>query len=1622
MQKAKEKAAAPVQAAPEPQHEQEQKPPEKQFGRLQLARSQAATGSLPPPDGSPSLARAGALVGTQFSGIDTSHRAGMANTIQRQAGNIRMGSMGSAGTQSKKASGLIHRSVQRSSSYTSFQSTPKLGRKTSIQRKCACGGEAGPDGECAQCKARRESIQRQASGFSSTDNIPSSVTTAIRSRNGQSLSRSTREPMEQSFGADFSGVRVHTGEQASQAAQDINATAFTHGQDIYFGDGKFQPSSSEGQKLLAHELTHTIQQKDSEGVQASLTHSVTISQPGDSQEREAESIAQMVSRDIPATKADFTLPSSHSFQRQVTLPATAAATDAVTVVSQAIKNGDVSAAVRPLRQKSIGELQSIRTLVHTGANIWLEKWFVTQLNRSKMAQKGLNVLGMFGAILSPGLALLGTTASLEHGSGTGTDGIAEEGLRLLLPTLPLLDHLEIYDVGYREIEQAQLDIIRSATADERAAARAEPKRLEVIYANMDIKEEYEARLLIDPKNKYTAAERLLKRAPGGILPDKEDLVFDAIWALTPTERKTFYKKKEGPLKDLLSEDRFNLLGTLVEGTEAAALIARLREATEGRIDDQEAVQAVVERAVSLLAEEKYLNVSLAELPPEEKSKAQDRLMELGELKTLLDFGTKKLDPKGFLGRLVGAADSPEAFGAMAQKLGATINDPAEQAEFAFRTAKQRVLMAAGITGANEDSIRNAILELRAPPISNPIKLPPLIREQKQAEANAKLRLRLLDDKEVQDIINTMPTSAGRRVRSFVNADPFVEKLTDLTLALNSARWGEFFQIVLEIALRDDWKARFEDSSKSPFETYARVHGKQRSIMLDILKNKRIPTTEILGFTGNVEVLRTTLANIDEAERGQLRVGYLLTRSGRKPADKTEQEALEAYKTFEGNLRKSQTTLSTDTSGIEAVLDAALGAEPTAKEMETDEGKYNAAALMYERQQARLALRRGVSEHFTETDETMEAAAREFAALWLQLRDRIPHKLSTVELAALSTLHDRFNKRSEEFTEASNTAGEVAGMIAATLAGIIIVAGTGGLTAPAVIAAAAAGGTARVVTREMFGDDYYNPTGGVAARDALLGGIDAALAVLGTALGTRGVELLGLGGKAFLTNAAHIAGEVAEQASTKLLHRVAAGAVEAAIDGAFSSFVSEAMNAMTDARTWRRGVWKGLLQVGQAALIAGLSGLAAGGVLGAALPVVGAGLRSAADRLVGTSVERALAKASQTETLEAARSAIRAGNKAEAERLFAQLEKYLSAEQANLLWRDLARLTESLTRLEEPITLLGQRHTLKLVQGERGAFFVLCSWCTRVRTILEQSLNKVTEGSNAAKRLRRMIEQLEKMEANIAEGVISKKQAENINTMKSLLGMLTEGEHLIGATLEELPRRGSPNFSKLASDPAVARRAEELYEGYLEQLWASRREIFKGRAIREDLTKALEEEAQARALVQAQRESPRGAPLELMPGEPARTSVDPRVDIPYGFYDRASFEAFSRRLNAALEARASNSKLVMEGSGVTGRRFERLVEFKSTGSPFGLGRMSDYDIAIISDSLFAEAQRLRISMQGGEVASTLPLQPADIAKLKLSNVDAAAQSAIRDATGMAHPVNFKIRPSSAPEATVNLPLP
>jgi hypothetical protein len=127
-----------------------------------------------------------------------------------------------------------------------------------LQRKCACGGVPGVDGECAECKKKRL-LQRSARSSPSGAAAPSVVHDVLR-ESGVPLESTTRDDMQHRFGRDFSGVRVHTDPRAAESARAVDAHAYTVGQHIVFDHGRYQPHSSSGRHLLAHELAHTVQQ------------------------------------------------------------------------------------------------------------------------------------------------------------------------------------------------------------------------------------------------------------------------------------------------------------------------------------------------------------------------------------------------------------------------------------------------------------------------------------------------------------------------------------------------------------------------------------------------------------------------------------------------------------------------------------------------------------------------------------------------------------------------------------------------------------------------------------------------------------------------------------------------------------------------------------------------------------------------------------------------------------------------------------------------------------------------------------------------------------------------------------------------------------------------------------------------------------------------------------------------------------------------------------------------------------------------------------------------------------------------------------------------------------------
>ncbi|HEU4711214.1 MAG TPA: DUF4157 domain-containing protein [Pyrinomonadaceae bacterium] len=175
-----------------------------------------------------------------------------------------------------------------------------------LQRKCGCGNHTVSGGQCSECSKKKSGLQLKLAvgpvndsyeqeadriadhvlqgparrplsappaqiqcytGHASdnTETAPDSVGRVL-SGSGRPLDSALRQDMEQRFGHDFSRVRVHSGPAAAESARELNALAYTVDHNVVFGAGQFNPVAQAGRRLLAHELTHVVQQTGGSGV------------------------------------------------------------------------------------------------------------------------------------------------------------------------------------------------------------------------------------------------------------------------------------------------------------------------------------------------------------------------------------------------------------------------------------------------------------------------------------------------------------------------------------------------------------------------------------------------------------------------------------------------------------------------------------------------------------------------------------------------------------------------------------------------------------------------------------------------------------------------------------------------------------------------------------------------------------------------------------------------------------------------------------------------------------------------------------------------------------------------------------------------------------------------------------------------------------------------------------------------------------------------------------------------------------------------------------------------------------------------------------------------------------
>lgn len=139
---------------------------------------------------------------------------------------------------------------------------------------------------------------QRAAGNSSVGSLlqddKSPVLDVVGRGGGQALDKETRSHMEGAMGHDFGDVRVHAGGEAAKSAVSVQASAYTVGNDIVFGGGNYDPGSDSGKHMLAHELTHVVQQRSGAVDGTPQAGGISVSDPSDRFEQAAESNADRV--------------------------------------------------------------------------------------------------------------------------------------------------------------------------------------------------------------------------------------------------------------------------------------------------------------------------------------------------------------------------------------------------------------------------------------------------------------------------------------------------------------------------------------------------------------------------------------------------------------------------------------------------------------------------------------------------------------------------------------------------------------------------------------------------------------------------------------------------------------------------------------------------------------------------------------------------------------------------------------------------------------------------------------------------------------------------------------------------------------------------------------------------------------------------------------------------------------------------------------------------------------------------------------------------------------------------------------------------------------------------------
>lgn len=275
---------------------------------------------------------------------------------------------------------------------------------------------------------------------------------------GQNLSENVRNEMSSKIGADFSQVKIHTDHQAIKMSRELGAKAFTHGSDIYFNEGQYNPTSRDGKHLLAHELTHTVQQTSNSNLiqREEGTSQMEDAVHGTSQDSASGIWSGLVDRRefVPAdgTNPERTLGSVNNIRISfdpancsVTLPSKLKFEHPNTSNWPSCSE-DMGISV-PANQVSQATFDNIKGRYIALTNQWLNGWYKVRINncQNNCSNQDIDI----NVVVEEDTANPDTTVVIANKSGRSCASAGQVTLHAQEPNgSPLEDHRIIHEAGH----------------------------------------------------------------------------------------------------------------------------------------------------------------------------------------------------------------------------------------------------------------------------------------------------------------------------------------------------------------------------------------------------------------------------------------------------------------------------------------------------------------------------------------------------------------------------------------------------------------------------------------------------------------------------------------------------------------------------------------------------------------------------------------------------------------------------------------------------------------------------------------------------------------------------------------------------------------------------------------------------------------------------------------------------------------------------------------------------------------------------------------------------------------------------------------------------------------------